>query len=178
MKPLFIMTRRIAINMIIIFVVALFLIIGFGFAFPESKTSENLEETTGVVAKFKQYDPTWADYVFSSSPSSYFNVWLEDGSFFKATGTYSMIDRALFEELQVGDEITITHDDGGFWGPDAIYGIEYHGKTYLSVDKVLSVHENDKQPMFIWGISLVVLTVIVGGVGLFLNNYKFRKKQQ
>ena len=176
MKPLFTISRRTGINIIIIFAMAIFLIIGFGLAFSGSEIPENLVESTGIVAKFKQHDATWLDYVGSSS-SSYFKVWFEDGSFFEATGTYSMIDRSLFEELQVGDEIKITHNDEGFWGPDKIYGIEYQGKTYLSVDYVISTRENDKKPMFILGISIAVFNTIAGGVILFIYNYQFRKKQ-
>ena len=95
-----------------------------------------LTQTTGIVKEYRCYEEKWYDAFLGNSKGSYFSIRFEDGSYFEATGIcHDRMDHALLDDLQIGDEITITHDpvSGGL---EKIYAIEYNGKEYLSADDV------------------------------------------
>ncbi len=96
----------------------------------------DLTQTTGIVKEYRCYEEKWYDDFLGNSKGSYFSIRLEDGSYFEATGIcHDLIDHSLLEDLQVGEEITLTHDpvSGGL---EKVYAIEHNGKEYLSTDDV------------------------------------------
>ena len=168
--------RMICVNVFIIIAISISLTIGLWLAF-SNRRPKNLEETTGIIAEFHQRDEHWYDYLLGGSSLPPFDIRFEDSSYFEATGiAYENIDRQLFEDLKVGDEITITHDSGGFWRPDRIYAIEYHGRTYSSLEEVLSGYENNTRGWSAFGLTLAALSVPIGGIALLVFNYRWRKK--
>ena len=127
-----------------------------------------LKQQTGIVAKINQHDQKWYDNIFGYSNGSYFNVRLEDNSYFEATGvSYDNIDRRLFHELKEGEEITISYSESDH----KIYAIEYNGKTYLSYDTVLNDYEQNTKIGHIVG-PFTVFFSLVAGVVLFIINCK------
>lgn len=165
---------RVIANVLIIFIivvlVAVSLIATFSYGAPKS-----LDEATGTIANYKQRDGEWYDAFFNNS--AYFNVTFKDGSFFEAKGvSYNNIDRSLFENLRVGEEIKITYEDGGFSSPNRIYAIEYNGKVYLSLDEVLIEYDHDAKGMRVLGLTITGFLIVTGGFGLFVFNYTTRKK--
>ncbi len=160
-------------NILICIIVFFCAISGFCFLFSYKKP-DNLKETTGIIAKVKQYDKQWYDY-FGGVTGSYFNVTFEDGTYFEATGIcYDNIDRELFELARTGEEIKITYNSS-FTRPNRIYSIEYDGVNYLSLNDVLTCYENEAKISRIEG-SIMICVSVVCGVALFLVNYKHRKK--
>lgn len=138
---------------------------------------KNLQEATGMIAKYKQRDEEWYDYIGGGGTGTYFSVTFEDGTFFEAKGiSYDNIDRELFEKISVGEEIKITYDFS-FSRPNRIYAIEYNGVNYLLLYDVLAGYEETAKTMNIVGSITIVLSVVVGGIGLFIVNYKYRKKK-
>lgn len=137
---------------------------------------KNLQEATGNIASFKKRDKEWYDYI-GGSTGNFFNVTFEDGTFFEAKGiAYNNIDRELFEKIRIGEEIKITYSSG-FFRPNRIYAIEYNGINYLRSNDVLAQYENEYKDCLIIGIIIIVLSVVTGGVGLFIVNYKYKKKR-
>lgn len=134
----------------------------------------NLKDITGTIAKFDQHDKEWYDYI-GGSTGSYLYITFEDGTFFEAKGiAYNNIDRELFETIRIGEEIKITYNSS--WSrPNRIYAIEYNGVNYLLLDDVLAQYENEHKSSFIAGLIIIVVSVLAGGVGLFIVNYKYRK---
>ena len=107
----------------------------------------DLTQTTGIVKEYRCYEEKWYDDFLGNSKGSYFSIRLEDGSYFEATGIcHDLIDHSLLEDLQVGEEITLTHDpvSGGL---EKIYAIEHNGKNIYPQMMFLSLlqkHENGR----------------------------------
>ncbi|MDE7395205.1 MAG: hypothetical protein K2M95_03695 [Clostridiales bacterium] len=141
-------------------------------------TPKNLKEKTGTIARFKQYDEKWYDdYLPESSGGSYFNVTLEDGSFFVARGaSYDNIDKTLFKDIRVGGEIKITYERGDLGGSNSIYAIEYNGKPYLLLDTVLKARKDGKKDDHIMGVVLACVFAVIFGLLLFALGLMYRKK--
>ena len=130
-----------------------------------------LEQQTGKVLSFNQRDEKWYDAFFDRSAGSYFNVELEDGSFYEATGIcYDNIDRELFEDVQVGGNITVTYFKK-FGERRKICALEYNGKTYLLLDDVFNEYSQNEKTVHIVGPTMIVLFMSVGII-LFVANYK------
>ncbi len=126
----------------------------------------DLEVKTGVVSEFETYEDTWWDVIFGYTQPSSFRVWFEDDSFFEATGIcYDNIDQSLFEQLQKGDEITITYSD------KRIYAIEYDGVNYLSLNDVSDDFEKNAGYARIGGPIIIALSILIGAI-LIAINYK------
>ena len=101
--------RFVAFNILIAIALLLVLVLSLIFTFSYRQPT-GLKQQTGIVSKFNQYDEKWYDNIFGNSKGSYFDVRFEDNSYFEATGIcYDNIDRRLFEELQIGKELTITY---------------------------------------------------------------------
>ena len=101
--------RFVAFNILIAIALLLVLVLSLIFTFSYQQPT-GLKQQTGIVSKFNQYDEKWYDNIFGNSKGSYFDVRFEDNSYFEATGIcYDNIDRRLFEELQIGKELTITY---------------------------------------------------------------------
>lgn len=131
----------------------------------------DLKQQTGVVCKFHQYDKKWYDDIFGYSDGPYFSVRFEDDSYFEATGIcYENIDRTLFEEIKVGEEITITYFEK-IGGRRKICAIEYKGESYLSLDDVLIEFSRSGNVVHTVASSAVVISISVAVV-LFIINYK------
>lgn len=161
---------NIAISMTVIICVVIGLFVSLAYRRPK-----NLQEAVGNIASFRQHDKEWYDYI-GGATGNYFNVTLEDGTFFEATGiAYNNINRELFEKIRPGEEIKLTYSHG-FGRPNRIYAIEYNGINYLPLDDVLAKYENEYKGRHIAGIVVIVLSVVAGGAGLFIVNYKYRKK--
>lgn len=162
---------NIAISMTVLICVVIGLFISLAYRRPN-----NLQELTGNIASFRQHDAEWYDYI-GGSTGSYLYVTLKDGTFFEAKGiAYNNIDRELFERIHLGKEIKITYSSG-IGRPNRIYAIEYDGINYLPLDDVLAQYENEYKGLNIVGITVIALSVVAGGVGLFMVNYKYRKKR-
>ena len=157
---------NILISIALLFVLVLSLIFTFAY-----KQPTGLKQQTGVVSKFNQYDEKWYDNIFRNSKGSYFDVRLEDSSYFEATGIcYDSIDRRLFEDLQIGEEITITYFEKS-GGLRKICALEYNGGTYLSLSDVLDEYSKNEKVAHIVGPTIMALSISVGVV-LFVINYK------
>ena len=162
--------RFVAFNILIAIALLLVLVLSLIFTF-SCQQPMGLKQQTGVVSKFKQYDEKWYDNIFGNSKGSYFNVRFEDNSYFKATGIcYDKIDRRLFEDLQIGEEITITYFEKNIW-LKKICAIEYNGKTYLSLSDVLNEYRENEKTAHIVGPTIMAFSISVGIV-LFIVNYK------
>lgn len=168
--------RFLALNILIIIVVVFCVVIGVVLFFSYQQP-KNLQQATGIIAKFEQRDKEWYDYIGSSSGNE-FNVTFEDGTYFEATGiAYDNIDRKLFEIICVGEEIKITYDYS--WSrPNRIYSIEYKGVNYLMLDNVLTQYRTEHKGSLIEGVIIVVVSVVLGCVGLCIVNYKNKKSLQ
>ena len=156
----------------ILIAIALLLVLAIGlictFSFQQPK---ELKHHTGVVAKFNQYDEKWYDNIFGNSKGSYFDVRFEDNSYYEATGIcYDNIDRRLFEELQIGKELTITYFEKS-GGLRKICALEYNGETYLSRNDVLNEYSKNEKTAHIVGSTIMALSISVGAL-LFVVNYK------
>ena len=168
------------VNAVISIIAGILLIFGLmrTFAFDRPKY---LIEETGTVTEFRQHDDGWLDFVLNflasnGSKGDYFRVKLEGAKYsYEATGVpYDLIDRALFKDLQVGEEIKIVRS-GGSWSPNKIYAIEYQGKEYLSLDDVLATLDREAKIWHIVGPIIAAVALLGGGIGLFIVNYKNRK---
>ncbi|MBQ7760430.1 MAG: hypothetical protein IJ400_00070 [Clostridia bacterium] len=161
--------RFAAFNILIAIALLLVLVLSLIFTFTYEQPTE-LKQQTGVVSKFNQYDEKWYDNIFGNSKGSCFNVWFEDDSYFEATGIcYDYIDRRLFENLQIGEEITIMYFENG--GLRKLCAIEYNGETYLSFNDVLNEYKQNEKVAHIVGPIIMVFSISVGAV-LFIVNYK------
>ena len=130
-----------------------------------------LKQQTGSVVRFDQYDEKWYDSLLDGSATSYFNMELEDGSFYEATGIcYDNIDRELFEDVQAGSNITVTYSDVS-GGLRKIYALEYNGKAYLLLDDVLRDFSQNERTAHIVGPIMIALSISVCII-LFVVNYK------
>jgi len=157
---------NILIAIVLLFVLVISLIITFAYQQPT-----NLKQQTGVVSKLNQYDEKWYDTIFGNSKGSYFCVRFEDHSYFEATGIcYDNIDRRLFEELQIGEELTITYFEKS-GGLRKICALEYDGETYLSLNDVLHAYSKNEKTAHIVGPTIMALSISVGAL-LFVVNYK------
>ena len=168
-------------NLILIIVVSLFCALpGFLFAFGYEVPNE-LNTVTGTIAEFRQRDGKWYDNLFSSPTGSYLKLEFENGSFFEATGiNYDCIDSVLFENLQIGEEITVTyHDRRG--GPNRIYGICYQGEDYLLLESVIDEYEQNNNELHVMGSVILFLSLAIGAVSLVINykrNYPTKEECQ
>ena len=167
--------RFAAFNIFIAIALLLVLVLSLIFTFAHEQPTE-LKQHTGVVSKFNQYDEKWYDNIFGNSKGSYFDVRLEDKSYFEATGIcYDKIDRSLFEDLQIGEEITITYlETSG--GLRKIYALAYNGETYLSLNDVLNEYSKNEKVAHIVGPTIMALSISVGAVLLVINYKKNRRK--
>lgn len=166
--------RLIAVNILICMAVAFCIVFGlisiFSYAQPK-----NLQKATGNIAKFEQHDTQWYDYI-GGVTGSYLRITFEDGTYFEATGIcYDNIDRKLFEIAGIGEEIEITYEQS-FTRPNRIYAIEYDGDNYLFIDDVLRSYKNESKTSQMTGGILIGVSVIVGGVIIFIVNYRHGKK--
>ncbi len=137
---------------------------------------KNLQETTGTIAEVKQHDKEWYDDIYGGT-GAYLKIWLTDERYFEATGiSYDNIDRELFENISVGEEITITYTSkpGGL---NRIYAIEYNGVNYMLKGDVLDDFEDTSKTMTIVGAIIIAVSVIVGNVLLSIVCYKYKKKR-
>lgn len=162
--------RFAAFNILIAIALLFVLVLSLIFTFAYKQPTE-LKQQTGVVSKFNQYDEKWYDNIFGNSKGSYFDVRFEDNSYFEATGIcYDNINRKLFEDLQIGEEITITYFEKS-GGLRKICSIDYNGETYLSLDDVLNEYSQNEKVAHIVGPTIMALSISVGVV-LFIVNYK------
>ena len=162
--------RFAAFNILIAIALPFVLVLSLIFTFAYKQPTE-LKQQTGVVSKFNQYDEKWYDNIFGNSKGSYFDVRFEDNSYFEATGIcYDNINRRLFEDLQIGEEITITYFEKS-GGLRKICSIDYNGETYLSLDDVLNEYSQNEKVAHIVGPTIMALSISVGVV-LFIVNYK------
>ena len=162
--------RFVAFNILI--AIALLFVLVFSLIFTFSyRQPTGLKQQTGIVSKFNQYDEKWYDNIFGNSKGSYFDVRFEDNSCFEATGIcYDNIDRRLFEELQIGKELTITYFEKS-GGLRKICALEYNGETYLSLNDVLNEYSKNEKTAHIVGSTIMALSISVGAL-LFVVNYK------
>ena len=167
--------RFVAFNILIAIALLLVLVLSLIFTFSYQQPT-GLKQQTGIVSKFNQYDEKWYDNIFGNSKGSYFDVRFEDNSYFEATGIcYDKIDRRLFEELQIGEEITITYFEKN-GGLRKICALEYNGETYLSLNDVLNEYNKNEKTAHIVGPTIMVLSISVGVV-LFIVNYKKNRRK-
>ena len=167
--------RFVAFNILIAIALLLVLTIGLMCTFSFQQPKE-LKHQTGVVAKFNQYDEKWYDNIFGNSKGSYFDVRFEDNSYFEATVIcYDNIDRRLFEELQIGKELTITYFEKS-GGLRKICALEYNGETYLSRNDVLNEYSKNEKTAHIVGSTIMALSISVGALLLVVNYKKNRGK--
>ncbi len=167
--------RLIAFIAIIGIIVVSCMIIGSIFIF-SYRLPKNLDETTGTIAEVEQHDKEWYDHI-GGGTGAYLKIRLDDGRFFEAIGiSYDNIDRELFDNISVGDQIKITYA-ARLGGRNRIFSIEYNGVEYLSKDEVLEDLKDSSKTMTIVGAIIIALSVIVGGILLFLVCNKYRNKR-
>ena len=140
------------------------------------RDTQNLRVATGRIVTFKQYDADVLDAAVGRG--SYFNIKLDDGTFYEAKGmAYDHIDRRLFETVRVGEEIRLTYSRG-VTRPNRIYAIEYGGKTYLSAEIVLPLYEKESRTATVAGAVVIALSGASAAVGLVVVNYKYEKNKR
>ncbi len=136
---------------------------------------KNLQETTGTIAEVKQHDKEWYDYI-GGGTGAYLKIRLTDGRFFEATGiSYDNIDRMLFENIGIGEEIKITYNSDTT--VNRIYAIEYSGVNYMLKGDVLDDLEDTSKTMTIIGATIIAVSVTAGIVTLSIVCYKYKKKR-
>ena len=128
----------------------------------------NLMHQTGYILSFEQRDEKWYDSFFDTSAGSYFYIWLEDNSYYEATGIcYDNINRNLFEKIHVGESITITYVEKS-GGLRKIYAVEYMGETYLSLNDVLNELSENEKTANNAGLMIIVLSILTGVISIGL----------
>ena len=164
------------INILIALPLIFILLFSVWFMFTYRKPKD-FQTQTGVISEFKEFEEQWYhDVLPGGQGGSFFNVRFEDETFFKATGIcYDYIDKALFDDIRVGEEITITYFEP-WTGPKRIFGIEYNGKTYLVLDEVLKEYEDNDIIANIVGLTVIAVS-ITAAVVLFILNYKKKRKR-
>lgn len=167
--------RFAAFNILIAIALLLVLVLSLIFTFAYQQPT-GLKQQTGLISKFNQYDEKWYDNIFGNSKGSYFDVWFEDNSYFEATGIcYDNIDRRLFENLQIGEKITITYFEKS-GGLRKICAIEYNGETYLSLNDVLNEYSQNEKVAHIVGPTIIALSISLGTILFIVNHKKNRGK--
>ena len=137
---------------------------------------KNLKETTGTIKEFKQHEPDWLDYIFSNS-GAYLRIWLDDSSYFETSGiSYKNINKELFDKISVGSEIKITYDSK-LGRANLIYSLEYEGAEYMPLNAVLDGFRENSKIMTAVGVSVLCVSVVVGGVLMLIFGYKYKKSQ-
>lgn len=169
------------INIILAFWYAVFMAVSITVLCTRNVVPE-LKTTTGIVASFKDHNRTAPDVIdhLLNDTASYLNIKLTNGESYRAGGvSYQNIDRELFTVLAVGGEIKLIYEDQGFGGGmDRIYGIEYGGKEYLTVDAALDDLKSDRRiTVIVCSVIMSVLTLLVIAWVIF-NYFKFRKKKE
>ena len=162
---------------IVLVSVVVFLTVIFGvICITSYRQPKNLKETTGTIKKFKQHDSDWVDFIFADS-GSYLRIWLDDDRYFETSGiSYENTNRELFKILRVGEKIKITYDYRA-GSSNRIYSLEYNGVNYMPLDKVLADFKDTSKTMTAVGISVISVTVAVGGVVLAVFGYRYKKKR-
>lgn len=167
--------RLIAFHILITIALLFVLTISFLYTFAYQQPT-GLKQQTGNVLRFDQYDEKWYDSILGDSTGSYFRVGLEGDSYYEATGIcYDQIDRNLFENLYVGENITITYFEKS-GGLRKICALEYNGETYLSLDDVLNEYDQNEKIAHIVGPTIVVLAISAGAILFIINCKKNRGK--
>ncbi len=170
-------SKYIRINILITVLYIFLLIIGiigiFAYKVPKA---EDIKTTTGIIFEFKQRDGKWYDVVFGGATDKYFNITLNDDTFYEATGIYyDNIDRTLFDLISNGDEITIRYINNGWSAPNTIISITYKDVCYLEVNDVLEdFGENDLIAKAISPVFIVIITIATGV--LYYLNYRTNKR--
>ena len=169
--------KFVGLNILISAISVLFIVIGIVgmFSYNPSQFKET-KVVTGVIEEYKQRDGKWYDVISGGTTKSYFNIRLSDDSFYEATGiNYDKINRNLYDEINIGDEITIRYVDNGWSVPNDIVSIEYKGTTYLEFDVVLKEFERNDKIMKIVGISIIGVTTLCS-IMFYIINYRKNKK--
>lgn len=170
-------SKYIRINILITVLYIFLLIIGiigiFAYKVPKA---EDIKTTTGIIFEFKQRDGKWYDVIFGGATDKYFNITLNDDTFYEATGIYyDNIDRTLFELISNGDEITIRYINNGWSAPNTIISITYKDVCYLEVNDVLEdFEENELIAKAISPVFIVIITIATGV--LYYLNYRTNKR--
>lgn len=134
-----------------------------------------LQTATGTVSRIRQYDADNGIVDTLLNNHSYFNVTFTNGMFFETTGDlYDKIDKTLFYELSVGDELTVTYLPRGYGANNIIYGLEYNGVTYLDKNEAPSPPNQYKKM-----ITYIIIWAAVTGlsIGLVILNYFVTKRK-
>lgn len=169
------MKKYISNNILIIVLTFVFVILGLVGSFAYELPTD-LTEITGFIQSYNQRDGKWYDNIFGGSKGSYFNVRLEDDSFFEATGIcYDNIDRNLFKKLKIGEEITITYNNES-GRPDRIFAIKYQDIDYLMLDDSLNGYKQTAKIMHVVGPIMCGFSILSGVVLLMINYKKNRGK--
>ena len=137
----------------------------------------DLKTANGTVTKLNyKADEDIIDHIINNS--TYFNVTLDDETFFETIGvSFANIEKDFFDKITVGTKITITYEEGNFFTSNKIYGIEYNGKTYLNPDDVLADLENENKSAYI--ICPVFMGIAtLSAAGLIFLSYKKVKPQK
>ncbi len=149
------------------------LLLGLIGTFAYSEVDKGVSEVTDTIESFKYREKHWSDFIGGGSSGPYFNVDLAEKGFFNATGiAYDNIDKMLFSVLENGTEITIIYNNSR-----KILGIEYKEKTYLDYNVVIDDFKYNDRIMKIIGSSIIIISILVGGV-FFVFNYKKNKYQR
>ena len=135
-----------------------------------------IKTRTGIISKYDHYEKKWYDDYLPGTTYSYFNIEFEDGIFFQATGiSYDNIDKELFDNLLIGEEITITYFKDN--NKKMMCSIKFKDKTYLDLKKVMQEYkENEKFSLILWP-SVIVATFFIAII-LFIINYIRNYKKQ
>jgi hypothetical protein len=159
------------VNILITVALLCFLAVGllFTFAYDSPKQGE-VKTATGTVEKFKWREDEWYDYLFGGSASPYFRLWLTDDSFYEATGMYyDNVDKALYEILQSGEEITVGYIDNGWVSPNDLVSIEYKGVCYLRFTDILEDFEKSNKTGKIVGLYIIGVACVFATAFYILN---------
>ena len=170
--------KRPFLTLCIIITVVYIAVIGtlLGCTFSREPPSE-LKTATGTVTRINYKSET--DIIDSLlNNSTFFNVNLDNDYFFEVPGMFfDNIDKAIFDVIFIGSDLTVTYHDRGYFSSNQIYGIEYNGKTYLKTEDSLAVINREcKTAHTVCPIMMGVATLIAGGL-IFLCYKKVKPKE-
>lgn len=168
--------KQIGVNVLIGIGVAACVALGL-FSLSAYRPPKKMRQVTGTIAKVKHYD-VGRLASFCNDMNPYFRIWLADDSFFEVRGiSYDKTDRALYENIRVGEEITITYN-ADFGSAKAVWEIEYNGVKYLQREVVFAAYEKERKGFKIFGAILIAVSVAAGGIGLFIVNYRYLRRKR
>lgn len=140
----------------------------------------DLKTATGTITEYKHHvndDQSFID-TLANVPPSYLDVKFTDCTSYRLIGTsYNHTDDSLFNRISVGTQMTVIYKDGGFSGPNFVYGIDYMNTNYLNPhDVIAEIAAGISATNISYSVALGIATVTA--VIVFVIVFKKYKKKE